>query len=100
MAIEDACAQKRIHILDACCEENLDDLRHHATSEHGLIDDEVRKIAWPILLGSDRARDQHLPSSPQEHRDEHQVKLDVDRSFVYYPHGRQTFDTRRLRRIS
>ncbi|KAF1838912.1 hypothetical protein BDW02DRAFT_585507 [Decorospora gaudefroyi] len=57
-----------------------------ATSSSGLISDSLRCTAWPLLLGcSDRDAGKepwrHLP----EHRDEHQVGLDVNRAFVYYP---------------
>lgn len=46
-------------------------------------------VTGPILLGCDVAND--LNSTPwqdlQPHKDEHQVSLDVDRAFVYYPKG-------------
>ncbi|KAK4541682.1 hypothetical protein LTR36_007826 [Oleoguttula mirabilis] len=78
----------KVHrILRACRDRDLDELRGLGTTEGGLIEDEVRRTAWPILLGSDQ--DQHATntewSSLPGHRDEHQVELDVNRSFVYYP---------------
>ncbi|CAN9180518.1 unnamed protein product [Alternaria alternata] len=57
-----------------------------ATSPSGLISDTLRRAAWPLLLGcsdDDLGKEpwDHLP----EHKDEHQVSLDVNRAFVYYP---------------
>jgi TBC1 domain family member 20 len=48
----------------------------------------------PILIGSDAdvegKTEVDLPGSWKQlppHRDEEQVQLDVNRAFVYYPHG-------------
>lgn len=48
----------------------------------------------PILIGSDADRQDAIEISLSEswkqlppHRDEEQVQLDVNRAFVYYPHG-------------
>ncbi|KAL8725722.1 MAG: hypothetical protein Q9166_007172 [cf. Caloplaca sp. 2 TL-2023] len=78
-------------ILDVCGEHpDIELLTQLATSTDGLINDEVRRKAWPILLGyipskriksTESARWQDLP----RHKDEDQVRLDVDRSFIYYP---------------
>lgn len=76
-------------ILDACKQvPDLETLVQASTSPAGLVNDGVRRKAWPILLGYTEKPDllnhaawQHL--SP--HKDEHQVCLDVDRSFIYYP---------------
>ncbi|RDA86113.1 hypothetical protein CP532_1165 [Ophiocordyceps camponoti-leonardi (nom. inval.)] len=83
--------QKTEDILEACRWRDVAALASLAESWRGLLDDELRRVAWPILLGvssSDRCGDtfggdwKDLPP----HRDEHQVQLDVDRSFIYYPH--------------
>ncbi|KAI0021259.1 rab-GTPase-TBC domain-containing protein [Xylariomycetidae sp. FL0641] len=88
-------------ILDACETYDLARLRDLAVAPGGLLSDDLRRQAWPILLGvnpadpagefpgggSDLWRD--LPT----HRDEGQVKLDVERSFVYYPNGQGTHTT-------
>ncbi|MCJ1291010.1 hypothetical protein MMC34_002552 [Xylographa carneopallida] len=61
-----------------------------ASSRGGLLDDRVRCVAWPKLLGSDVSPAfsanvildwRSLP----KHKDEDQVRLDVNRSFIYYP---------------
>lgn len=93
-------------VLQACRDLDLPQLRYLAASEGGLVEDEVRRTACmrspaanelpttadrihegPILLGS--RQDQHEASVEwrklQHHRDEGQVQLDVNRSFVYYP---------------
>lgn len=101
-------SNKITRILAACkepCEFEL--LVSLASTSGGLVDDEVRKIAcmfiltishldWltteigPILLGYEK---KHLETSDSDsswqrlpqHKDESQVELDVNRSFVYYP---------------
>ncbi|KAL9026566.1 MAG: hypothetical protein Q9196_004788, partial [Gyalolechia fulgens] len=89
--ISPAAQAKTKRILDSCGPiSNIDALVQAATSSDGLVKDEVRRKAWPVLLGYappngtdalDRVAWQHLPP----HKDEHQVRLDVDRSFIYYP---------------
>jgi TBC1 domain family member 20 len=76
-------------ILQACRDNDLDGLIELATTTDGLVNDEIRQIAWPILLGPSNAEFKDEKETPWEdlspHRDEYQVQLDVDRSFVYYP---------------
>ncbi|KAK9458309.1 rab-GTPase-TBC domain-containing protein [Dipodascopsis uninucleata] len=58
-----------------------------AKTKAGLLNDSLRKEAWPILLGCDtnlrffHEEWQNLPP----HNEEEQVRLDVDRSFIFYP---------------
>ncbi|KAL6719849.1 GTPase-activating protein gyp8 [Lecanora helva] len=82
--------EKRIAIVDACeAPVNLGSLVTLATSAHGLVDDELRCNAWPHLLGYDRrtvfAKSQPSWQDLPVHKDESQVELDVNRSFIYYP---------------
>ncbi|KXT06702.1 hypothetical protein AC578_8531 [Pseudocercospora eumusae] len=77
-------------IVAACRDRDLEALRDLAASEHGLVDDDMRRTAWPVLLGcNDEAANEHNEhnhwTSLARHRDEDQVQLDVNRSFVYYP---------------
>ncbi|KAI9789193.1 MAG: hypothetical protein M1816_006327 [Peltula sp. TS41687] len=76
-------------IREACKIKDLEALADLATSRLGLVFDEVRRETWPILLGVDEGEDGSEkvkgPEDLAEHRAEHQVQLDVDRSFVYYP---------------
>ena len=97
--------------IAASCEDARDVrlLVTYATSPHGLVDDQVRRIACmsphnllmqfeviltylgPILLGYDAPKSAISPRSWRElprHRDEDQVKLDVNRSFIYYPNSK------------
>ncbi|MCJ1282156.1 hypothetical protein MMC26_001479 [Xylographa opegraphella] len=69
---------------------NLSAIAALASARGGLLDDRVRCVAWPKLLGSDGPP----PDSAKvlldwrflpKHKDEDQVKLDVNRSFIYYP---------------
>ncbi|KAI1817497.1 rab-GTPase-TBC domain-containing protein [Poronia punctata] len=84
--VNDGTDAKRARISAACERKDIDELRSLATAPRGFISDDLRRKAWPILLGSDV--DAATPDSWQDlprHRDEDQVKLDVERSFVYYP---------------
>ncbi|KFY42335.1 hypothetical protein V494_02462 [Pseudogymnoascus sp. VKM F-4513 (FW-928)] len=81
---------KSKHIEEACRWKDTQQLRDLAVSEGGLVSDDIRRRAWPILLGffpdntepiEDDQRWQELP----RHADEDQVQLDVNRAFIYYP---------------
>ncbi|KAI0111986.1 rab-GTPase-TBC domain-containing protein [Daldinia grandis] len=86
-----ALTRKHTRILDACKRRDIDDLQALAISRGGFLTDAIRCQAWPILLGVhvDQRGEQEESSDSwgklEQHRDEGQVKLDVDRSFVYYP---------------
>ncbi|POS79154.1 GTPase-activating protein gyp10 [Diaporthe helianthi] len=100
---------KAQQIIDACRRRDLEALQALAESPGGFIRDELRHQAWPILLGlpvrlpsdddqkvSGTSHEQvRLTASEyvddswkslQPHKEEEQVKLDVARAFVYYPH--------------
>ncbi|KAK7206992.1 rab-GTPase-TBC domain-containing protein [Myxozyma melibiosi] len=61
-----------------------------ARSKGGLVNDSLRKLAWPFLLGCDADAFQDpdwkvlLPAHPEEA----QVRLDTDRAFHFYPESR------------
>ena len=88
---DDVLLAKEKFIETACRQHDVPTIIKLATSQGGLLRDELRRKAWPILIGSDNEDPpegldpsdhwQKLPS----HRDEEQVHLDVDRAFVYYP---------------
>ncbi|KAF2805094.1 uncharacterized protein BDZ99DRAFT_424309 [Mytilinidion resinicola] len=84
-----AAAEKIAQIADACTNEDLRALIDLATTKDGLVEDSLRRTAWPLLLGSNNSSlDDQVPwTSLPPHRDEDQVKLDVNRSFVYYPNN-------------
>ncbi|KAL8949082.1 MAG: hypothetical protein Q9222_004789 [Ikaeria aurantiellina] len=90
-SIAPAASDKRKRILDACTPiPNGPRLVELATSAGGLVDDEVRQRAWPILLGYESSNGAGSVDNPTWHalaihKDEHQVRLDVGRSFIYYP---------------
>ncbi|KAK7745258.1 GTPase-activating protein gyp8 [Diatrype stigma] len=98
--------EKTKRILAACETRNIGELQELAMSKGGFLSDANRALAWPILLGAidswgstdldGKAAADPVPGAEGEaeeedwrnlppHRDEAQVKLDVDRSFVYYP---------------
>lgn len=73
-------------IITACEESDLPTLVHLATSPHGLVSDNLRRTAWPILLACKAPDRSKIPwQDLPEHREEGQVGLDVNRAFVYYP---------------
>ncbi|KAK4211690.1 GTPase-activating protein gyp10 [Rhypophila decipiens] len=90
----DKISNRERDILDACRWKKLDRLMEIAESPGGFVTDELRRSAWPLLLGlptnaeatspTDSASWKDLPP----HEEEYQVKLDVDRSFVNYPKHR------------
>ncbi|EXJ61471.1 uncharacterized protein A1O5_11787 [Cladophialophora psammophila CBS 110553] len=81
-------------IQDACRQRDFAALVKLATSTGGLLTDDLRRQAWPILLGCtpegtpptepEHSNRHHWRALPR-HPDEDQVQLDVDRAFVYYP---------------
>lgn len=105
-------------IRDAARQRDADRLRRLAESRGGLLQDDLRRLAWPILLGlsgpdedddqwddagvrdekhDDSTTDGSLPPWQKlpPHKDESQVQLDVDRSFVYYPSHQSDEELRR-----
>ncbi|KAK8011478.1 hypothetical protein PG990_010443 [Apiospora arundinis] len=105
-------------ILNACIRGDIPALGDLAVSEGGFLSDDLRRHAWPILLGcpSDSDSVQLNGTIPvtrdgedgkiseksdvevrpwrelPRHRDEDQVRLDVDRSFIYYPNNASQAD--------
>ncbi|KAF2154275.1 hypothetical protein K461DRAFT_277381 [Myriangium duriaei CBS 260.36] len=79
-------SSKVASIIRACSSNDFSTLCSLAGTEQGFVEDAIRRQAWPILLGSTSTPvpDDSWQSLPP-HRDEHQVSLDVDRAFVYYP---------------
>ncbi|KAK2807837.1 hypothetical protein FQN50_005226 [Emmonsiellopsis sp. PD_5] len=87
-SVADSHGPKRDEILQACKARDVEALISLSTSEGGLLHDDIRQAAWPILLGCDQKIDGTTFSewtSLPKHGDEEQVKLDVNRAFVYYP---------------
>lgn len=79
---------KKIEIGKACDIADQARLVHLADSNEGLVEDALRCRAWPILLGyakSDQPTSATAWNTLPEHRDEAQVRLDVDRAFNHYP---------------
>ncbi|OBT45645.1 hypothetical protein VE00_03577 [Pseudogymnoascus sp. WSF 3629] len=95
--------QKSKHIEEACQWKDTQRLRDLAVSEGGLVSDDIRRRAWPILLGFSPddtepiADDQQCWQKLPRHVDEDQVQLDVNRAFIYYPTDQTTkqIDTRK-----
>ena len=82
---------KRQSISRACLDRDITALVSLADTQGGLLDDNLRKDAWPLLLGCKDPSPKEVDHSSWEklprHKDEEQVELDVNRAFVYYPTG-------------
>ncbi|BGP07744.1 TBC1 domain family member 20 [Rhodotorula toruloides] len=85
---------RREQVLEAVERSDNDSLRQFAADGAGFEDRELRRKVWPVLLGCSRkgkeradAADcaEELASLPIRD-DERQVRLDIDRSLVSYPH--------------
>ncbi|ESK88537.1 tbc1 domain member 20 [Moniliophthora roreri MCA 2997] len=61
------------------------ELRKRSLSPGGF--GEERKLIWPKLLhvGDSGSQPSNDPETSESHRDEYQIRLDTDRSFVLYP---------------
>lgn len=90
-------SQKARDILEACKWRNTAALQALAATDCGFMTDDLRRQAWPVLLGvpfeKDDLDDARKPQTGGDwkelprHRDEDQVQLDVNRSFIYYPNS-------------
>ncbi|KAK1829164.1 rab-GTPase-TBC domain-containing protein [Podospora conica] len=83
-------SEKEEAILKACQWRDLEALKALAVSSGGFLTDALRQQAWPILLGLPPGYTGTEEKEPDwrdlpRHRDEDQVRLDVDRAFIYYP---------------
>ncbi|KAI2213481.1 GTPase-activating protein gyp8 [Ophidiomyces ophidiicola] len=67
---------KECDILRCCNQKDIDTLVALACSDGGLLRDDLRKLAWPLLLGCEReptGKNSRVDDLPR-HRDEEQVK--------------------------
>ncbi|KAJ4013918.1 GTPase-activating protein gyp8 [Fusarium irregulare] len=88
---------KAAEIIEACKWKDISRLRSLAEAPGGFLSDTLRRQAWPIILGLDAPIGEEEDISRQDasgdwkqlprHRDEDQVQLDVNRSFIYYPNN-------------
>ncbi|CAO1365190.1 unnamed protein product [Diamesa hyperborea] len=82
---------KRKKIEDALDnpETTLDEWRSFAKSEYGLINDDLRKRVWPLLLSLDKENNEPAPQLEElsNHPEYNQVVLDVNRSLKRFPPG-------------
>ncbi|RKP10269.1 rab-GTPase-TBC domain-containing protein [Thamnocephalis sphaerospora] len=70
-------------INEALARRDLDTLRALATSGVGLVNNGLRRLAWPVLLGFAEKQFTRTEKPAMVHRDAHQVQLDVNRSQNY-----------------
>ncbi|CAG8643461.1 2789_t:CDS:2, partial [Funneliformis caledonium] len=79
--------RRRRQISDALSKKDISQLRRLATSGHGLVNDGLRRLCWPLLLHFEHYELHYKDNLQEVHNDERQVLLDVERSFVYFPKG-------------
>ncbi|XP_067002264.2 TBC1 domain family member 20 [Anabrus simplex] len=84
--------KKKIIEIQRCLSEKPVDkskLKSLAKSEGGFINDDLRKMAWPKLLGVDAAMATPAPSQEdlEAHVEYQQVVMDVNRSLKRFPPG-------------
>ncbi|XP_050077628.1 TBC1 domain family member 20 [Anopheles maculipalpis] len=82
---------KRIKIENALDDPktSLETWKQFAKSEYGLINDDLRRKIWPLLVGVDPQQVDPAPSLEQlnNHPEYNQVVLDVNRSLKRFPPG-------------
>ena len=74
------------NILQQNSTDSLDMLRRLALQEGGFLSSHIRSRVWPVLLNvpSRPSDDPCCAARPQEHRDNRQVDLDVNRSLSHF----------------
>ncbi|RUS13455.1 rab-GTPase-TBC domain-containing protein [Endogone sp. FLAS-F59071] len=72
-------------INEAIANKDLEQLRRLSQSENGFVNDGLRRRAWPLLLHCSRVADDWDEKKAEEHKDERQVLMDVERSLNNYP---------------
>ncbi|CAG8643964.1 6295_t:CDS:2, partial [Paraglomus occultum] len=83
---ESAELKRRVHKINkAIASEDVAELRRLAITGPGLINDGMRKLAWPLLLHCNN--DKKIEKVADKHKQEEQVTLDVDRSFAHFRKG-------------
>ncbi|KAK9239658.1 hypothetical protein V1525DRAFT_12678 [Lipomyces kononenkoae] len=83
---------KEAQIKEAISKRDYEALARLAKSKSGLLSDSLRRQAWPILLGCNadiRVDPNWAAIAP--HQDEEQARLDVERSFIFYPPSNEIF---------
>nr|CAX73819.1 TBC1 domain family member 20 [Schistosoma japonicum] len=77
---------KKENILQ-CLSKNADvkKLRHFSISRYGLVDNDVRKIVWPMLVGGNCGLSDIDPEILKNHPSCHQVELDTCRMTSLIP---------------
>lgn len=68
---------------------NLQVWQHFAISDYGLINDDLRRKVWPLLVGIDPKKVEPAPTLDElkTHPEYNQVILDVNRSLKRFPPG-------------
>ncbi|XP_063699600.1 TBC1 domain family member 20 [Culicoides brevitarsis] len=75
--------------LETYAEQPIKTWQNFAKSEYGLINDDLRKRVWPLLVNVDPCKCEPVPclDDLQTHPEYNQVVLDVNRSLKRFPPG-------------
>ncbi|KAK8831856.1 hypothetical protein WA577_001913 [Blastocystis sp. JDR] len=63
---------------------DIDTIKERVWMERGLLSINVRRDAWLLLLGQNPYELQVCPSYTDEYRTDHQIEVDIERSFVHF----------------
>lgn len=82
----DSCAEESSHFKAHCVKKavqqsDIERLRMLAETSDGLMNSELRSNSWPVLLCLREFQEERGAIPVARHRDEDQVKLDIQRSF-------------------
>ncbi|KWU46160.1 hypothetical protein RHOSPDRAFT_15511 [Rhodotorula sp. JG-1b] len=94
-------ALQRQRVLQAIEEHDVNTLRHLAGQTGGFVNQELRKRAWRVPSSRKQKESDSTTSWDLDHLpprdDERQVRLDIDRSLVNFPHDVRDQDRDQLR---
>ncbi|OZJ02572.1 hypothetical protein BZG36_04195 [Bifiguratus adelaidae] len=77
---------KKAKLIHEACEiGDVDELTHLARTRGGLLNDGLRRKAWPILLHCVRVPRSQVATATENQLDESQVHMDVIRSLGHLP---------------
>ncbi|CAH8586488.1 unnamed protein product [Schistosoma turkestanicum] len=79
------CFTKKKDILECVNQENIKKLCHFSVSRYGLVDNDVRKVVWPILVRGNCGLPNIDPEVIKNHPSFHQVQLDTCRMTSLMP---------------
>ena len=89
--MEDYRKKEEKKLLDAvkCNPPDIAFLKNRVWLEKGLMTFQVRKVAWLLFIGADPENILQCPTYEEAYRDDHQIEVDVNRSFVHFKESKK-----------